>query len=152
MSWKSCIVHASIGILSYVFLFMGSLGGGAYLLLLRLPRAQEVPELFEVAQKVRLSFNWFYYLASFGGITLTIFLGLKNSWGQWSIFSEPKLYSTLILWLALLTGLIIIIFKKRSNKEEVGKTLAWFCIVAFFLALINLLVGNVVFGGNHNFF
>lgn len=150
MSWKSCLFHASMGILSYVFLFMGSLGGAAYLLVFRLPKVKEVPEFLDVAQRVRLSFNFFYYLGSFISLTLSLFLGIKKSWSSWSVLAEPKFYSSLILWLTLLIGFFVILIKKRK-KKDVGKLLAWACIITFFLALFNLLVGNFIFGGNHSF-
>lgn len=150
MSWKSCLIHAVIGILSYVFLFMGSLGGVSYLLLFRLPRLKEVPEFLHTAQKVRLSFNFFYFLSSFVLLTLSFPLGLIGSRGSWNVLTEPKLYSSILLWAVLSLGLLLILIKKR-RKEDVGKLVAWASIVAFLFALFNLLVGNFILGGNHQF-
>jgi hypothetical protein len=150
MSWEICLLHAVIGILSYVFLFMGSLGGVSYLIVFRLPKVKEVPEFLDVAQKVRLSFNLFYFLSSFVLLTLSLPLGLISSWRNWNVLAEPKLYSSILLWLVLFVGLLVILIKKR-RKEDVGKIAAWASIVAFLFALFNLLVGNFIFGGNHQF-
>ncbi len=144
------MLHAVIGILSYAFLFMGLLGGVSYLIAFRLPKLKEVPEFLGLAQKIRLSFNLFYFLLSFVLFTLSLLLGVFSSWGNWNVRAEPKLYSSILLWLVLSIGLLVILIKKKGRKD-VGKVAAWASIIAFLFALFNLLVGSVIFGGNHQF-
>ncbi len=151
MNWQDCLPHVVLALLSYVFLGMGALGSGAFLLLERMPRAREIPELFSLAQRVRFSFNFFYFLSSLVLLLVSLWLGVKKSLTAWPTWLEAKVISTSLLTLFLLISALYLIFC-MATRRQVERKLAWILLTGFLLALINLTVGNFILGGQHNFF
>jgi hypothetical protein len=150
MNWQDCLLHAVLALLSYVFLGMGALGSGAYLLLEKMPRAREIPELFSLAQRVRFSFNLFYFLTSLVLLLVSLWLGLTKSLTTWPSRFEAKVISSGFLALFLLTSALYLVFCMATHRK-VEKRLAWILLIGFLLALANLTVGNFILGGQHDF-
>lgn len=151
MSWQDCLPHVVLALLSYVFLGMGALGSIAFLLLERMPRAREIPELFSLAQRVRFSFNFFYFLTSLTLLLVSLWLGLKGSLTTWPTWLEAKVISSGLLALFLLAAALYLVFCMITHRQAERK-LAWILLIGFLLALVNLTVGNFILGGQHNFF
>lgn len=133
---SQCFVHAVIGVLSVLFFLLAASSGITTLLILT--RLKDSQPAFRQLLELRFKFGVIYLAVGTVLLLVAFVLGVSRGAG----FGAKGVTSLILL--AYATSLP---FFARRNR----KTMSIHMIVVAVLSLLNMLVGNVIFTGFHDF-
>ena len=153
MGWKLCLTHGTIAWLGYVMLFMNGVGSLVYIYLIKSKKFSDLPEFLRLSQKVRGTFNLSYFLGGFTLLTIAIVLGALRAQVVWSntFHVETKTVFTILLWIYYFVSFLIFIAMKISKNERSLFLFSLLCSIGSVLIIINIIIGNWLFTGLHDF-
>ncbi len=153
MGWKLCLTHATLGILSYIFLIMAGIGGGVFIYVENYTRIKELPKLHKIAQRIRITFNLSYLIIGFLLLTVTLVLGFRQAKEIWKeTILNTKTISSSLIWLYYLSLFIINGWLRLKKNKKTLHIFSLLSVIGIPLLLLNFLIGNIILVGRHNFF
>jgi ABC-type uncharacterized transport system permease subunit len=142
--------HVITAILGFSAISISSAYALMYLLLYRNIKSNKFTTIFKRLPNLEILERLSFYSIIIGFILLTIaiiigFAWLPSAFESFS-YSDPKIISTVIVWLVY--GIVIIL---KLRKNIIGKRFAKFSIYVFIFSILSVLFTSVIMNSFHNF-
>jgi ABC-type transport system involved in cytochrome c biogenesis permease subunit len=142
--------HVITAILGYTALSIAAAYAGMYLLLYKNIKTNKFSIVFERLPNLETLEQLNFYSIIIGFVLLTIAIILGFTWLPSAFenfdYSDPKIVSSLIVWLIYGTGIVM-----KVLKNVVGRNFAKYSLYGFVVSLLSLLLTNTMFNSFHDF-
>ena len=143
--------HVTSAMIGYSAITVSGIYGFLYILLYNDIKENKFGSIYRRMPSLHLLEQLAYSAITFGFVflTITIFIGivwLPNAIKDFSYF-DPKLITTLIIWLLYLAG-----FLSRKLGKFQGKTIMTLAFGAFIFTIISITVVNIFLSSFHKFY
>jgi len=142
--------HVITAILGFTAISISAAYALMYLLLYKNIKTNKFSVIFERLPNLEILEQLNFYSIIIGFILLTIAIILGFAWLPSAFpnfnYLDPKIISTLFVWLIYGIGIIL-----KSRKNIIGKKFAKFSIYGFLFSILSLLLTNTILSGFHDF-